>query len=71
MIIPRMPFVEDGTPRCRVFSSLPSLPADNSHYTITGTREGYFEDNKGHRWMMIEEGAWTTVMPPAVGEPTR
>jgi hypothetical protein len=36
-----------------------------------GLSVDYFEDNKGRRWMMIEEGTWTTVVPPAVGEPTR
>jgi hypothetical protein len=44
------------------------------HYTITGTREGnrtYFEHNKGRRWMMIEEGARTTLMPRDVGGPKR
>ena len=33
---------------------------------VTGTRKGnrtYFEDNKGRRWMMIEEDGQTTVMP--------
>ena len=37
-----------------------------SHYRVTGTRKGnrtYFEDNKGRRWMMIEEDGRTTVMP--------
>jgi hypothetical protein len=31
-----------------------------------GTGEGnrtYFEDNKGRRWMMIEKGARTTIIP--------
>ena len=37
-----------------------------NHYRVTGTRKGnrtYFEDNKGRRWMMIEEDGRTTVMP--------
>jgi hypothetical protein len=36
------------------------------HYSVTGTRKGnrtYFEDSKGRRWMMIEEGARTTITP--------
>jgi hypothetical protein len=59
---------------CTATAGVTHCEARLRHYTITGTREGnrtYFEDNKGHRWMMIEEGAWTTVMPPAVGEPIR
>ena len=36
------------------------------HYRMTGTRKGnrtYFEDNKGRRWMMIEELERTTIIP--------
>jgi hypothetical protein len=35
------------------------------HYSLTGTRKGnrtYFQDNRGRRWMMIEEGARTTII---------
>jgi hypothetical protein len=36
---------------------------------VTGTRKGnrtYFEDNKGRRWMMIEEDGRCVPLPPAV-----
>jgi hypothetical protein len=59
---------------CTTTAGVTHCEAPLRHYTITGTRLGnrtYFEDNKGRRWMMIEEGAWTTVMPRAVGEPER
>jgi hypothetical protein len=59
---------------CTTTAGVTHCEAPLRHYTITGTREGnrtYFEDNKGRRWMMIEEGAWTTVVPRAVREPKR
>jgi hypothetical protein len=37
------------------------------HYRVTGTRKGnrtYFEDNKGRRWMMIEEPDQDHYHPP-------
>ena len=59
---------------CTSTAGVTHCEAPLRHYTITGTREGnrtYFEDNKGRRWMMIEEGARTTVMPRDVGGPKR
>ena len=59
---------------CTTTAGVTHCAAPLRHYTITGTREGnrtYFEDNKGRRWMMIEEGARTTVMPRDVGGPKR
>jgi hypothetical protein len=59
---------------CTTTAGVTRCEAPLRHYTITGTRKGnqtYFEDNKGRRWMMIEEGARTTVMPRDVGEPKR
>ena len=44
------------------------------HYSVTAIREGnrtYFADSNGRLWMMIEEGARTTVMPRDVGGPKR
>jgi hypothetical protein len=59
---------------CTTTAGVTHCEAPLRHYTITGTRKGdrtYFEDNKGRRWMMIEEGARTTVMPRDVGQPKR
>ena len=59
---------------CTTTAGVTHCQAPLRHYAITGTRKGnqtYFEDNKGRRWMMIEEGARTTVMPRDVGEPKR
>ena len=59
---------------CTTTAGMTHCEAPLRHSTITGTREGnrtYFEDNKGRRWMMIEEGARTTVMPRDVGGPKR
>jgi hypothetical protein len=41
-----------------------------NHYRVTGTRQGNrtsFEDNKGRRWMMIEEDARSTIIPVEEG----
>jgi hypothetical protein len=51
---------------CRTEAGVTHCEAPLNHYRVTGTRKGnrtYFEDNKGHRWMMIEEDGRTTVMP--------
>jgi hypothetical protein len=51
---------------CRTEAGVTHCEAPLNHYHVTGTRKGnrtYFEDNKGHRWMMIEEDGRTTVMP--------
>jgi hypothetical protein len=51
---------------CTTNAGVMHCEAPLRHYSVTGTREGnrtYFEDNKGRRWMMIEEGARTTIIP--------
>jgi hypothetical protein len=51
---------------CRTEEGVTHCEAPLNHYRVTGTRKGnrtYFEDNKGRRWMMIEEDGQTTVMP--------
>ena len=51
---------------CRSDAGVTHREAPLRHYRVTGTRDGnrtYFEDNKGRRWMMIEEGARTTIIP--------
>ena len=51
---------------CRTEAGVTHCEAPLNHYRVTGTRKGnrtYFEDNKGRRWMMIEEDGRTTVMP--------
>jgi hypothetical protein len=51
---------------CRIEAGVTHCEAPLNHYRVTGTRKGnrtYFEDNKGRRWMMIEEDGRTTVMP--------
>jgi hypothetical protein len=51
---------------CRTDAGVTHCEAPLRHYRVTGTRDGYrtyFEDNKGRRWMMIEEGARTTIIP--------
>jgi hypothetical protein len=51
---------------CRTEAGVTHCEAPLNHYRVTGTRKGnrtYFEDNKGRRWMMIEEDGQTTVMP--------
>jgi hypothetical protein len=51
---------------CTTNAGVMHCEAPLRHYSVTGTREGnrtYFEDNKGRRWMMVEEGARTTIIP--------
>ncbi len=51
---------------CRTEAGVTHCEAPLNRYRVTGTRKGnrtYFEDNKGRRWMMIEEDGQTTVMP--------
>jgi hypothetical protein len=51
---------------CRTEAGVTRCEAPLNHYRVTGTRKGnrtYFEDNKGRRWLMIEEDGRTTVMP--------
>ena len=51
---------------CRTEAGVPHCEAPLRHYRVTGTRKGnqtYFEDNKGRRWMMIEETGRTTIIP--------
>jgi hypothetical protein len=51
---------------CRTEAGVTHCEAPLNHYRVIGTRKGnrtYFEDNKGRRWMMIEEDGRTTVMP--------
>jgi hypothetical protein len=51
---------------CRTEVGVTHCEAPLNHYRVTGTRKGnrtYFEDNKGRRWMMIEEEGRTTIIP--------
>jgi hypothetical protein len=51
---------------CTTDAGVTHCEAPLRHYRVTGTRHGnrtYFEDNKGHRWMMIEETGRTTIIP--------
>ena len=51
---------------CTTNAGVMHCEAPLRHYRVTGTREGnrtYFEDSKGRRWMMIEKGARTTIIP--------
>jgi hypothetical protein len=51
---------------CTTDAGVTHCEAPLRHYRVTGTREGnrtYFEDNKGRRWMMIEERGRTTIIP--------
>jgi hypothetical protein len=51
---------------CRTEAGVTHCEAPVNHHRVTGTRKGdrtYFEDNKGRRWMMIEEDGRTTLMP--------
>ena len=51
---------------CTTDAGVTHCEAPLRHYSVTATREGnrtYFEDNKGRRWVMIEEGARTTIIP--------
>ena len=51
---------------CTTDAGVTHCEAPLRHYRVTGTREGnrtYFEDNKGRRWMMIEETGRTTIIP--------
>ena len=55
-----------GTMVCTTDAGVTHCEAPLRHYRVTGTREGnrtYFEDNKGRRWMMIEERGRTTIIP--------
>jgi hypothetical protein len=51
---------------CTTDAGVTHCEAPIRHYRVTGTRKGnrtYFEDNKGRRWMMIEEPERTTIIP--------
>ena len=51
---------------CRTEAGVTHCEAPLNHCRVTGTRKGnrtYFEDNKGRRWMMIEEEGRTTIIP--------
>ena len=51
---------------CTTDAGVTHCEAPLRHYRVTGTREGNrtdFEDNKGRRWMMIEETGRTTIIP--------
>jgi len=51
---------------CTTDKGVTHCEAPLRHYRVTGTRKGnrtYFEDNKGRRWMMIEEPERTTIIP--------
>jgi hypothetical protein len=51
---------------CTTDAAVTHCEAPLRHYRVTGTRKGnrtYFEDNKGRRWMMIEETGRTTIIP--------
>ena len=51
---------------CTTDAGVMHCEAPLRHYRVTGTREGnrtYFVDNKGRRWMMIEEEGRTTIIP--------
>jgi hypothetical protein len=55
---------------CMTNAGVMHCEAPLRHFRVTGTRDGnrtYFEDNKGRRWMMIEEGARTTIIPHRSG----
>jgi hypothetical protein len=50
---------------CKNNAGVTHCEAPLRHYSVTGTRKGNrtnFEDNQGRRWMMIEEGARTTII---------
>ena len=51
---------------CTTDAGVTHCEAPLRHYRVTGTRDGnrtYFEDNKGRRWMMIEETGRATIIP--------
>jgi hypothetical protein len=51
---------------CRTGAGVTHCEAPLNHHRVIGTRQGnrtYFEDNKGRRWMMIEEEGRTTIIP--------
>ena len=51
---------------CTIDAGVTHCEAPLRHYRGTGTREGnrtYFEDNKGRRWMMIEEEGGPPIFP--------
>jgi len=59
---------------CTTEAGVTHCEAPLRHYSVTAIREGnrtYFADSNGRLWMMIEEGARTTVMPRDVGGPKR
>jgi hypothetical protein len=50
---------------CTTDAGVTHCAAPLRHHRVTGTRHGnrtYFEDNKGRRWMMIEETGRTTII---------
>jgi hypothetical protein len=50
---------------CTTDAGVTHCEAPLRHYRVTGRREGnrtYFEDNKGRRWMMIEETGRSTII---------
>jgi hypothetical protein len=58
--------VRADTMICTTDAGVTHCEAPLRHYRVTGTRHGnrtYFEDNKGRRWMMIEETGRTTIIP--------
>jgi hypothetical protein len=51
---------------CTTNAGVMHCEAPPRHHSVTGTRKGNrtcFEANEGRRWMMIEEGARTTIIP--------
>jgi hypothetical protein len=51
---------------CTTDAGVTNCEAPLRHYRLTGTREGnrtYFKDNKGRRWLMIEDTGRTTIIP--------
>jgi hypothetical protein len=51
---------------CTTNAGITHCEAPLRHYSLTGTRKGNqtdFQDNQGRRWMLIEEGARTTIIP--------
>jgi hypothetical protein len=50
---------------CTTDAGVTHCEAPLRHYRVTGKRKGnrtYFEDNKGRRWMMIEETGRSTII---------
>jgi hypothetical protein len=51
---------------CTTDAGVTHCEAPRRHCRVTGTRGGnrtHFEDNKGRRWMMIEETGRATIIP--------